>query len=254
MMLSCLSYFFPCRKYVVLEYMDYFGRTRLVFHRKKRRVLIMKHATLTECFVYNRFSTMPFIVEHFVEDNHLFVAFTEKSHTLRQWIGMGQSEGDRIHVLRQVLDAYRYLHGHGVYHVDIKPENILIYPDKVVKIIDFDHSLCLSTDRRDFDPGWTLPYFDVSVDITSKDFKNKTDWEKWDLYLLGLLIIFIVMERDFDLGDCEYITRCPIYDRHEEFMHDIHFVQEILHCYDIPIRLSHLLHHNPERRPPLTSS
>lgn len=232
--------------------MDYRRRVQIVYHRRKKRIFIMKYKTGMESLIYDHLSTMPFIVEHFVEDDRLFLHFTERSYTLDSWISMGQSEEDRMSVLTQILYAYQCMHRHGVYHIDIKPQNVLVFPDKVVKIIDFDHSLCMAADRRTFDPAWTLPYIDPSVDIGSKGFKDTTDWEKWDLYVIGLLIIFVVLERDFDLGDPEYISRCPVYDRHTELLNDVQYIQNVLKKYDIRISLLNLLHGNPHRRLSLT--
>jgi serine/threonine protein kinase len=40
-------------------------------------------------------------------------------------------------ILEQVADALAHLHNHGLVHLDVKPQNILMTPDGVVKLIDF---------------------------------------------------------------------------------------------------------------------
>ncbi len=40
-------------------------------------------------------------------------------------------------MLTQLLDAVSHAHQHGVIHCDIKPENILIFPDNQIRLADF---------------------------------------------------------------------------------------------------------------------
>lgn len=41
------------------------------------------------------------------------------------------------HLLRQLLEALRTLHGTGIVHQDVKPENVLVTPDDRVVLLDF---------------------------------------------------------------------------------------------------------------------
>jgi serine/threonine protein kinase len=40
----------------------------------------------------------------------------------------------------QLIDGVEYIHKQGVYHLDLKPENLLLGDDYLLKITDFDHS------------------------------------------------------------------------------------------------------------------
>lgn len=44
-------------------------------------------------------------------------------------------------VLFQILNGVSYLHANKIWHLDIKPENILIFSGDIIKLIDFSHSM-----------------------------------------------------------------------------------------------------------------
>ena len=47
---------------------------------------------------------------------------------------------------KNVVEAYKELHQHNVYHGDIRAANIIIRPDESVVLIDFERSV-LNADR-----------------------------------------------------------------------------------------------------------
>ena len=233
-------------RYIILKRMDYYGRTNLVYHKEKKQIFIMKPATCAEVHIYKQIEGLPFVLDSFVEKKRLFLEFHATGMTLREWVDHGQTEMDRIDVLRSMLSAYSLLHQKGVYHVDIKPDNILVYPVNRVKIIDFDRSF--HKGMESFHPGWTLPYYDPFTNTK----KKTTHWEKWDLYLIGLLIMFIILERDYDMSDPEYVCRCDHkYDKNKELWYFIDYTQDVLRRYNLPVNLMNLLNRCPDKRHPL---
>jgi serine/threonine protein kinase len=49
----------------------------------------------------------------------------------------------RVHILQQILEALKFLHGLNIVHFDVKPENIVYFPSNSGgswKLIDFDSS------------------------------------------------------------------------------------------------------------------
>lgn len=59
-------------------------------------------------------------------------------HLISPGIGINPSIAHAIFL--QVLDAIKYIHGRGICHRDIKPDNILIMSNGIIKLSDFGHS------------------------------------------------------------------------------------------------------------------
>lgn len=49
---------------------------------------------------------------------------------------------------KQLIDGLDYLHSSGIAHRDLKPDNLLLTKDFVLKIADFGYSKALSETRR----------------------------------------------------------------------------------------------------------
>ncbi len=66
------------------------------------------------------------------------VLFTEYAPSnLMAQLGKPRDQDFMIHVISQVCDALGYLHDNKIYHRNIKPTNILLFDDLVVKLSDF---------------------------------------------------------------------------------------------------------------------
>ena len=52
---------------------------------------------------------------------------------------------EALNIVRQICDALAYCHKKGVFHCDIKPENIMVRDDGTVKVIDFGIALLEGT-------------------------------------------------------------------------------------------------------------
>jgi len=72
------------------------------------------------------------------EDGQMFIILAYyDGETLSRRIERGLSSESAIDITIQILKALQAAHEHGITHRDIKPGNILITPDGVVKVIDF---------------------------------------------------------------------------------------------------------------------
>ncbi|PNH01888.1 putative spindle assembly checkpoint kinase, partial [Tetrabaena socialis] len=67
---------------------------------------------------------------------------------VREKLGGRLSEQQAVHlVLLPLLRALRYMHGLGVVHRDVKPDNVLFSSDWRLKLCDFGVSVCLHEER-----------------------------------------------------------------------------------------------------------
>ena len=133
-------------------------------------------------------------IDSFEELNHLFLV-TEYCETdlLNVLRSPPLYNGNKLYI--QILDAVIYLHGQGIFHRDLKLENILIksLSDPVVKIADFGLASdeILTSNRFVGSPLTAAP--EVMAQIKGYP------WAKCDIYSLGV-ILFNMHTRSFPWG------------------------------------------------------
>lgn len=91
-------------------------------------------------------------------------------------------------IMKQIIEAVKYLSNHNIVHGDIKPSNILIYEDETVKLNDL--SLCRFTDSNSRKQLYTFHYRPPEVD---KGFFNL----KSDVYALGCTLYEIYFNEPY---------------------------------------------------------
>lgn len=95
-------------------------------------------------------------------------------------------------VFRQTIEGFVHLERSKILHRDIRPDNILISNNGVVKIIDFGFSKKIEFDS-DFNKSVSLNWLYTPPD----EFKNKVYDFKTELYFIGKLFEEIILENDF---------------------------------------------------------
>lgn len=125
----------------------------------------------------------PSIVRYLrLEDDAIYEEYIDGT-TLREMIDNGdprlRSPRFVESVARQLLEGVEYMHLHGVLHLDLKPENIMItrIGDRV-KIVDLG---CAVSDSQDSTPGFTLSYRAPEQDGAATNCYT-------DIYLTGRII------------------------------------------------------------------
>jgi serine/threonine-protein kinase len=106
---------------------------------------------------------------------------------------------DINNLFSQTIDAFAYLEENNILHRDIRPKNILVTNDKVVKIIDFGFGKQVLT-PDDFDNSISLSWLYEKPD----DFDNSIYDFKTEIYFAGRLFESIIKNNNisgFKYGD-----------------------------------------------------
>jgi serine/threonine-protein kinase 11 len=111
--------------------------------------------------------------------------------------GQRFTEAQAVSVFRQVVDGLLYLHGQGMVHKDIKPSNLLLFEDGVVKIADLGvgHSFA-SAETVIGTPLYQAPEF-LSDETAS-------DPSKEDVWSLGVTMFESIFGRMPFTGETVY--------------------------------------------------
>jgi len=100
----------------------------------KREIEIMKavdHPNILKLIEIYEDAENVYIVMELVDGNELFDRIVDRGY---------YSEKSTIHIVKQILEAIKYLHEHHIAHRDLKPENLLCSGEgsnEIVKIADF---------------------------------------------------------------------------------------------------------------------
>lgn len=90
-------------------------------------------------------------------------------------------ENTTAYYIRQVASALSYCHTKGVIHRDVKPENVLLFGNHVVKLADFGLSVHVSSKK-------TLNTVCGTLDYLSPEMVNRKNYKKFvDVWSLGVL-------------------------------------------------------------------
>lgn len=121
----------------------------------------------------------------------------------------------KLTIMRETLTAIKYLHSRGIYHNDLKPENIMYNVKDESIVIDFGMS-CSSKEedsnlKCDTDQGGTKRYFSPQRYFLFKNYALVGDvdkiYERGDIYALGVVFIELFgCNRNFSYAFDDYIS------------------------------------------------
>jgi eukaryotic-like serine/threonine-protein kinase len=171
------------------------------FRREARAVAGLSHSNIVPVFDGGADDGSPFMVMELVQ-----------GASLRDVLVAGGrlDAGTTAHLLRQVLDALDHAHGNGVVHHDLKPENVLVTAQGLVKVADFGLARALS-DAGGSDDG---PLVGTPQYLAPERVLGRAAGPRSDLYSAGILAYELLTGRvPFDGVDAHAVAHRHVVDR-----------------------------------------
>ena len=105
-----------------------------------------------------------YYVRNIVKVPHLFIEYIDGG-TLEDWIKAGRCRDFRtaLSLAVQFCNGMEYTHSKGIIHRDIKPQNILLSKNGILKITDFGILRKISADKRPADPDLPISSPDATM-------------------------------------------------------------------------------------------
>jgi len=96
------------------------------FRREAEAAAGLQHPNIVAVYDRGEFEGTYYIAMQYVE-----------GATLKELIDRGLTPPEGVELIRQVLEAARFAHKHGVVHRDLKPQNVIVDPDGKAVVTDF---------------------------------------------------------------------------------------------------------------------
>lgn len=98
------------------------------FRNESKAIAVLSHPNIVKIYDVGFTDKIQFIVMEYI-DGITLKEFLEQQGVIK-W-------KDCIHFAIQILRALQHAHDRGIVHRDIKPQNIMLFPDGTIKVMDF---------------------------------------------------------------------------------------------------------------------
>lgn len=145
------------------------------FRNESKAIAVLSHPNIVKIFDVGFTDKVQYIVMEYI-DGITLKEFMEQQSVLK-W-------KDAIHFTIQILRALQHAHDRGIVHRDIKPQNIMLFPDGTIKVMDFGIA------RFSREEGKTLSDKTIgSVHyISPEQARGDITDEKSDIYSVGAML------------------------------------------------------------------
>lgn len=158
------------------------------FRNESKAIAVLSHPNIVKIFDVGFTEKMQFIVMEYI-DGITLKEFMEQQEVLK-W-------KDAVFFIIQVLRALQHAHDRGIVHRDIKPQNIMLFPNGTIKVMDFGIA------RFAREEGKTLS--DKAIGsvhyISPEQAKGDVTDEKSDIYSTGIMLYEMLTGRKPFDGD-----------------------------------------------------
>jgi len=153
------------------------------FRREARSAAKLSHPNIVAVHDWGKAGETYFMVMEFIRGPNLRTVLAD---------GVPIQPAQAAEVLSQVLAALGHAHEHGIVHRDVKPENILITKQGVVKVADFGLARALAESRVTHAPGTvtgTVQY------LAPEQIQGEPADPRTDLYAAGVVLYELLVGR-----------------------------------------------------------
>ena len=147
-----------------------------LFEREKRNYKMICHPLIPKFYGIGKIN----------KEERLLIEYI-KGSSLQKISEMKLNKEDKISIIYELLKIIEYLHHNEFIYRDMKPDYFIIDESKTLVLIDFDRMLIEKDEQNSKDLS--------TIYIAPEVYESKRYSYEVDIYSLGLIIYFIVMEK-----------------------------------------------------------
>ncbi len=145
------------------------------FKNESKAIAVLSHPNIVKVFDVSFGDLIQYIVMEYI-DGITLKEYIENSGPL--------SWNEAVHFTLQILRGLQHAHDKGVVHRDIKPQNIMVLPDGIIKVADFGIARFARSDQETITDKAIGSVHYISPEQAKGE---KTD-EKADIYSVGVML------------------------------------------------------------------
>lgn len=156
------------------------------FRNESKAIAVLSHPNIVKIYDVGFTEKIQFIVMEFI-DGITLKEFIEQQGVLK-W-------KDAIHFIIQILRALQHAHDRGIVHRDIKPQNIMLFPDGTIKVMDFGIARFAREEGKTLSDKTIGSVHYISPEQARGDITD----EKSDIYSVGVMLYeMLTGQKPFD--------------------------------------------------------
>ncbi len=145
------------------------------FKNESKAIAVLSHMNIVKVFDVSYGDRLQYIVMEYVE------GITLKEYIQQQGV---VSHREAVFFIMQVLRALQHAHDKGIVHRDIKPQNILLLENGVIKVTDFGIARFFASETRTMTDSAIGSVHYISPEQARGDVTN----DKADIYSVGVML------------------------------------------------------------------
>lgn len=145
------------------------------FRNESKAIAVLSHPNIVKIFDVGFSEKIQFIVMEYI-DGITLKEFMEQQGVIK-W-------KDCVHFIIQILRALQHAHDRGIVHRDIKPQNIMLFSDGTIKVMDFGIARFAREEGKTISDKAIGSVHYISPEQASGDVTD----EKSDIYSVGVMM------------------------------------------------------------------